>query len=164
MYKIAVILLICILFLFNSIEENSDTMFLEGFKLPTIPVPTIPVPTIQVPTVPTIQVPTLPSAPTVPTAPDGYSSNDVVFTPAPQTGEVTVQNNEQTAISESVTTFDESKQNYKNKRNELNTIKKSFGLTKKQNADFNISQNALILNNVTLGIGILGMMWVVYNK
>jgi hypothetical protein len=53
---------------------------------------------------------------------------------------------------------------YKNKVDKLNTLKESNGLTEKQNTDLNISQNALILNNVTLGVGIFAMMWMVYNK
>lgn len=53
---------------------------------------------------------------------------------------------------------------YKTNVDKLNLLKENYGLTQKQNADFNISQNALILNNVTLGIGIFAMMWIVYNK
>jgi hypothetical protein len=51
---------------------------------------------------------------------------------------------------------------YKTNVDKLNSLKSSYGLTKKQNADLNTGQTALILNNVTLGIGIFLMMWMIY--
>jgi hypothetical protein len=66
------------------------------------------------------------------------------------------------ATTESSPTDDE--KTYKTNVDKLNLLKENYRLTEKQNADFNISQNALILNNVTLGIGIFAMMWIVYNK
>ena len=53
---------------------------------------------------------------------------------------------------------------YQDNISKLKQLKESYGLTQKQNADLNTSQNALILNNVTLGIGIFVMMLIVYNK
>jgi hypothetical protein len=53
---------------------------------------------------------------------------------------------------------------YKKNVDKLNGLKESYQLTQKQNGDLNISQNALILNNVTLGVGIFAMMVMVYNK
>lgn len=53
---------------------------------------------------------------------------------------------------------------YKEGVDKLNTLKQSYQLTEKQNADLNTSQDALILNNITLGIGILGMMWIMYKS
>ena len=53
---------------------------------------------------------------------------------------------------------------YKTNVNKLNGLKESYQLTQKQNGDLNISQNALILNNVTLGVGIFAMMLMVYHK
>ena len=53
---------------------------------------------------------------------------------------------------------------YKTNVDRLNGLKESYQLTQKQNGDLNTSQNALILNNVTLGVGIFAMMLMVYNK
>jgi hypothetical protein len=53
---------------------------------------------------------------------------------------------------------------YKANVDKLDELKASYGLSQKQNGDLNTSQNALILNNVTLGVGILAMMLMVYNK
>ena len=53
---------------------------------------------------------------------------------------------------------------YKENVDKLNGLKESYQLTQKQNGDLNTSQNALILNNVTLGVGIFAMMLMVYNK
>ena len=53
---------------------------------------------------------------------------------------------------------------YKENVDKLNGLKESYQLTQKQNGDLNTSQNALILNNVTLGVGIFAMMLIVYNK
>jgi hypothetical protein len=53
---------------------------------------------------------------------------------------------------------------YKTNVDKLDELKASYGLSQKQNGDLNTSQNALILNNVTLGVGILAMMLMVYNK
>lgn len=51
---------------------------------------------------------------------------------------------------------------YKEGVDKLNSLKQTYQLTGKQNADLNTSQDALTLNNITLGIGILGMMWIMY--
>ena len=53
---------------------------------------------------------------------------------------------------------------YKENVDKLNGLKESYQLTQKQNGDLNTSQNALILNNVTLGVVIFAMMLMVYNK
>ena len=53
---------------------------------------------------------------------------------------------------------------YKENVDKLNGLKESYQLTQKQNGDLNTSQNALILNNVTLGVGIFAMMLMVYSK
>ena len=66
------------------------------------------------------------------------------------------------AINENSPTVDE--KTYKTNVDKLNLLKETYKLTERQNGDFNTSQNALILNNVTLGIGIFAMMWIVYNK
>jgi outer membrane protein assembly factor BamE (lipoprotein component of BamABCDE complex) len=66
------------------------------------------------------------------------------------------------AINENSPTDDE--KTYKTNVDKLNLLKETYKLTERQNGDFNTSQNALILNNVTLGIGIFAMMWIVYNK
>ena len=60
------------------------------------------------------------------------------------------------------TTNDE--KTYKENVDKLNGLKESYQLTQKQNGDLNTSQNALILNNVTLGVGIFAMMLMVYHK
>jgi hypothetical protein len=58
----------------------------------------------------------------------------------------------------------EGEKTYKEGVDKLNTLKQSYQLTEKQNADLNTSQDALLLNNITLGIGILGMMWIMYKS
>ena len=51
---------------------------------------------------------------------------------------------------------------YKEGVDKLNLLKESYQLTERQNVDMNTGQNALILNNITLGIGIFGMIWMMY--
>jgi hypothetical protein len=77
-----------------------------------------------------------------------FSTNDVYYVNA-ETDPQNATNNEK---------------NYKDGVDKLNALKQSYQLTEKQNADLNTSQDALILNNITLGIGILGMMWVMYKS
>ena len=78
---------------------------------------------------------------------EAFSTNDVYYV---------------RAINENSPTDDE--KTYKTNVDKLNLLKETYKLTERQNGDFNTSQNALILNNVTLGIGIFAMMWIVYNK
>jgi hypothetical protein len=51
---------------------------------------------------------------------------------------------------------------YKENVDKLNTISSTNGLTKEQNTDLNRGQALLVLNNISLGIGIFGMMWIIY--
>jgi hypothetical protein len=51
---------------------------------------------------------------------------------------------------------------YKKGVDELLALKSNHQLSVRQNADLNEGQNALILNNVTLGVGILLMMVMIY--
>lgn len=55
--------------------------------------------------------------------------------------------------------LDKDEKLYKENVDKLIALQASYGLTKKQNMDLNTGQNSLILNNVTLGIGIFAMMW-----
>lgn len=84
---------------------------------------------------------------------EAFSTNDVYYikatTPATDSSNQG-PSNEETAYKENV--------------DKLNGLKESYQLTQKQNGDLNTSQNALILNNVTLGVGIFAMMLMVYNK
>jgi hypothetical protein len=52
---------------------------------------------------------------------------------------------------------------YKENVDKLIQLQSSYGLTQKQNTDLNTGQNSLILNNVTLGIGIFAMMLMITN-
>jgi hypothetical protein len=52
---------------------------------------------------------------------------------------------------------------YKENVDKLIALQGSYGLTQKQNTDLNTGQNSLILNNVTLGIGIFAMMLMITN-
>jgi hypothetical protein len=45
----------------------------------------------------------------------------------------------------------------------LNTLTASHGLTQMQNGDLNKEHSILIFNNISLGIGIAGMMWIMYS-
>ena len=53
---------------------------------------------------------------------------------------------------------------YKENVDKLIALQASYGLTQKQNTDLNTGQNSLILNNVTLGIGIFAMIWMMSSK
>jgi len=53
---------------------------------------------------------------------------------------------------------------YKENVDKLIALQGSYGLTQKQNTDLNTGQNSLILNNVTLGIGIFAMIWMMSSK
>ena len=51
---------------------------------------------------------------------------------------------------------------YKKGVDNLLAVKSNYKLTLRQNSDLNEGQNALVLNNVTLGVGILLMMVMIY--
>ena len=51
---------------------------------------------------------------------------------------------------------------YKENVDKLNALSSSYGLTKSQNSDLNKEHSLLIFNNISLGIGIAGMMWMMY--
>ncbi len=51
---------------------------------------------------------------------------------------------------------------YKAGVDDLLALKSNYQLSLRQNADLNEGQNALVLNNVTLGVGILLMMVMIY--
>jgi hypothetical protein len=77
-----------------------------------------------------------------------FSTNDVYYVNAADESKSSLQ----------------AEKDYKEGVDKLNTLKQSYQLTEKQNADLNTSQDALLLNNITLGIGILGMMWIMYKS
>ena len=52
---------------------------------------------------------------------------------------------------------------YKENVDKLNTLTASHGLTQMQNGDLNKEHSILIFNNISLGIGIAGMMWIMYS-
>lgn len=79
---------------------------------------------------------------------EAFSTNDVYYIKA-TTADLKPSKDEET---------------YKENVDKLNGLKESYQLTQKQNGDLNTSQNALILNNVTLGVGIFAMMLMVYHK
>jgi len=51
---------------------------------------------------------------------------------------------------------------YKENVDKLNELSASTGLTQTQNGDLNKEHVLLIFNNISLGIGIAGMMWIMY--
>ena len=51
---------------------------------------------------------------------------------------------------------------YKAGVDDLLALKSNYQMSLRQNADLNEGQNALVLNNVTLGVGILLMMVMIY--
>jgi len=53
---------------------------------------------------------------------------------------------------------------YKENVDKLTVLNSMHGLTKEQNNDLNEGQSALIINNISLGIGILGMMGIIYSN
>ncbi len=52
---------------------------------------------------------------------------------------------------------------YKENVKKLNTVSASNGLTKSQNGDLNKEHSLLLFNNISLGVGIAGMMWIMYS-
>jgi hypothetical protein len=58
-------------------------------------------------------------------------------------------------------TTDECK--YKENVDRLNELSASHGLTKSQNGDLNKEHSLLLFNNISLGIGIAGMIWIMYS-
>ena len=52
---------------------------------------------------------------------------------------------------------------YKENVKKLNTLSASQGLTISQNGDLNKEHSLLVFNNISLGIGIAGMMWIMYS-
>ena len=60
-----------------------------------------------------------------------------------------------------ITNFSECK--YKDNVDKLNALTASSGLTKSQYGDLNKEHTLLLFNNISLGIGIVGMMWMMYS-
>ena len=52
---------------------------------------------------------------------------------------------------------------YKENVDKLNTLNASTGLTKEQYDDSTKSRNRTILHSISLGVGIAGMMWMMYS-
>lgn len=52
---------------------------------------------------------------------------------------------------------------YKENVNKLTALTASSGLTKSQNNDLNKEHTLLLFNNISLGVGIVGMMWIMYS-
>lgn len=53
---------------------------------------------------------------------------------------------------------------YKENVDKLKQVNSSSGLTKEQYGDLNEERVLLVFNNVSLGIGIVGMMWMIYSN
>jgi hypothetical protein len=53
---------------------------------------------------------------------------------------------------------------YKENVDRLNAISSSSGLTKSQYGDLNKEHTLLLFNNISLGVGIAGMMWMMYSN
>ena len=53
---------------------------------------------------------------------------------------------------------------YKENVDKLNLLSTSSGLTKSQYNDLNKENTLLLFNNISLGIGIVGMMWIMYSN
>ncbi len=51
---------------------------------------------------------------------------------------------------------------YKENVDKLNVLTASYGLTKSQNGDLNKEHSLLALKNISLGVGIAGMMLMMY--
>jgi hypothetical protein len=52
---------------------------------------------------------------------------------------------------------------YKENVDKLNELSASHGLTTSQSGDLNKEHSLLLFNNISLGIGIAGMMWMMYS-
>ena len=52
---------------------------------------------------------------------------------------------------------------YKENVDKLNMLTTSSGLTKSQYDDLNKEHTLLLFNNISLGVGIVGMMWMMYS-
>ena len=52
---------------------------------------------------------------------------------------------------------------YKQNVKKLNTLSASNRLTKSQKGDLNKEHSLLVFNNISLGVGIAGMMWIMYS-
>ena len=75
-----------------------------------------------------------------------FSTNDVYYMRA-------IADDNESSVAE---------KDYKKGVDELLALKSNHQLSVRQNADLNEGQNALVLNNVTLGVGILLMMVMIY--
>jgi hypothetical protein len=53
---------------------------------------------------------------------------------------------------------------YKKNVDKLNAISASSGLSKSQYNDLNEEHTLLLFNNISLGVGIAGMMWMMYSN
>ncbi len=86
-----------------------------------------------------------------------FSTNDVYYTKATDCD--TITNTSNGCIG---TTSDTANCECKYKENvdKLNNVISSNGLTKSQNGDMNTEQSLLIMNSISLGIGIVSMMWI----
>lgn len=87
-----------------------------------------------------------------------FSTNDVYYTKATDC-DTTYKS--QFCSTQAINDISNCHCKYKENVDKLNSIMSSNGLTKSQNRDMNTEQSLLIMNSISLGIGIVSMMWII---
>jgi len=91
-----------------------------------------------------------------------FSTNDVYYTNAKECD--TAGNVSTGCFTQKVDDIANCECKYKENVDKLNTISSSSGLTKSQYGDLNKEHTLLLFNNISLGVGIAGMMWMMYSN
>ena len=91
-----------------------------------------------------------------------FSTNDVYYTNAANCDNVV--NVSTGCFQQNVIDTANCECKYKENVDKLNSISSSSGLTKTQCGDLNKEHTLLLFNNISLGVGIAGMMWMMYSN
>jgi hypothetical protein len=91
-----------------------------------------------------------------------FSTNDVYYVNANQCN--SASNVSYGCFQQDVVDVENCQCKYKENVDKLNEISSSSGLTKSQYGDLNKEHTLLLFNNISLGVGIAGMMWMMYSN
>jgi hypothetical protein len=90
-----------------------------------------------------------------------FSTNDVYYRNATSCD---TTNSSYECIFQDTTDQSKCECKYKENVDKLKQIGSSSGLSKEQHGDLTKERTLLIFNNISLGIGIVGMMWIIYSN
>ena len=91
-----------------------------------------------------------------------FSTTDVYYVNATDCNELL--NTSNGCYSQDILDVSNCQCKYKENVDKLNELSASYGLTKSQKGDLNKEHSLSLFKNISLGIGIAGMMWMMYSN